>query len=281
MKAQFVHVDSSSVRLLTAGAGLPLLLLHPIGHSADVFIRNIDVLAGRHVVIAPDLPGHGFSDAIDFAGMPPQVATCRHLLSLMTELGHDRFAVLGSSYGGLVAALMALQAPGRVSHLCVVGSASTFANDGGQEQTLRAVMANATTAMRSPTLEACRQRLGNIVFDRAKVAEEVLLLQMTCYAMPDRLTAFMETIEALIASSHAHEGRAHDRLEQLCQPALVIVGRNDIRAGWQQHEQGTARMTDARCLVLDECGHLPQMEHADRFNTAVLDFLGRDSWGKK
>lgn len=273
MNAQFLDVDGARIRLLRAGSGMPLLLLHPIGHSADVFIRNIDALAERFLVLAPDLPGHGFSDAVDFDGQPPQVAACRRMLRLMSQLGHERFAVLGSSYGGLVATLMALEAAQRVTHLCVVGSASTFGADAGQEQTLRAVLANASTAMRSPTLDACRQRLGNIVFDRRSVAEEVLPLQVTCYALPDRFTAFVDTIEALIASSHAHSGRVHDRLEQLHQPALVIVGRDDIRAGWRQHEQGAARMPRARCVVFDECGHLPQMEHAGRFNAAVLDFL--------
>ena len=273
MRAQFIAVEETRTRVLSAGEGPSLLLLHPIGHSADVFIRNIEALATRFHVIAPDLPGHGFSDRLDFKGKPPQQATAQHLCSLMTELDCAQFAVLGSSYGGLIAALMALDTPERVRRLCIVGSASTFGQDEDQATVLHAVKENVSRAMRAATLAACRERLGNILYDRSRVAEEILPLQLTCYAFPDRLAAFLDTMDALITSAQDHQGRIHDRLEHIRQPALVIVGRNDTRADWRTHERGAQRMANARCLVFDECGHLPQMEHPARFNSALLDFI--------
>lgn len=273
MKAQFIDIEGCSIRLLREGDGPPLLLLHPVGHCAELFIRNIDVLGRHRTVIAPDLPGHGFSDPISFQGRSPQAATSDQLLALMDALGFERFAVTGSSYGGLVAARMALQAPERVTHLGIIGSASTFAVNAKQEEALRAVMANASIAMMSPTLEACRTRLQNICFPASSVPDEILVVQMTCYARPDRLPAFLNTIESLIASGHTSGERVHDRLEELRQPVLVIVGRNDIRADWRVHESGARRIPDSKCIVIDECGHLPYLEHPDVFNQAVIEFL--------
>jgi pimeloyl-ACP methyl ester carboxylesterase len=247
--------------------------LHPIGHSADVFLRNMDALGRCFTVIAPDLPGHGFSEAINFGQHPPQVASRDHILRLISAMGYERFALAGSSYGGLLASLIALAAPERVDRLCVVGSASTFASGEEQEQALRAVLTNALTAMRSPTLEACRLRMSNICFRAESVAEEILPLQVTYYALPDRLDAFTTTIESLIASAKVTDGMAYNRLGELRMPTLVIVGRDDIRADWRAHERGTARMPNGRFVAFDECGHLPYMEHPHLFNETLLAFL--------
>jgi pimeloyl-ACP methyl ester carboxylesterase len=83
--------------------------------------------------------------------------------------------------------------------------------------------------------------------------------------------AFAATIEGLMASTP--DDRVYERLETIATPTLVITGREDIRADWRLHEAGCRRMPDARCVVLDACGHLPSMEHPDRFNELVLDFL--------
>lgn len=234
---------------------------------------NIDALARTHTVIAPDLPGHGFSDAVGFGGLSPQSVTADGLFALMDALGFERFSLIGSSYGGLVAARMALQSPARVARLGIVGSASTFAANDKQEETLRAVMANASTAMKSPTLDACRRRLGNICHDASCVRDEIAIVQMTCYARPDRLPAFVNTIEALIASAHAPGERVHDRLQQLDMPVLVLVGRNDIRADWRVHESGARRIPRSELLIVEDCGHLPYLEHADLFNRTAARFL--------
>jgi 2-hydroxy-6-oxonona-2,4-dienedioate hydrolase len=276
VRAHFLTIDEARVRVLTAGEGPPLLLLHPIGHTADLFFRNLDVLGEKFSVIAPDLPGHGFSDAIDYCGSPPQVATREHLLKLMTAMGHDRFAMAGSSYGGLIATLLALEAPDRVERLCVIGSSSTFTEGNAQAQALRAVLANATTALRAPTLDACRRRMANICFSAESVAEEILLVQATCYALPDRLGVFTDTIEALIATADVGAGSAHGRLCDLHMPTLVIVGRDDIRADWRAHEAGAAQMPKSRLAVFDKCGHLPYLEHPARFNDTLMTFLTND-----
>jgi pimeloyl-ACP methyl ester carboxylesterase len=273
MRAQFVDVDGRTVRLLREGNGPPVLLLHPVGHCAELFMRNIDELARTHTVIAPDLPGHGFSGAVRFAGRSPQSVTAAGLFALMDALGLGRFAVIGSSYGGLVAARMALQSPARVTRLGIVGSASTFAANDKQEETLRAVMANASTAMKAPTLDACRQRLGNICHDATCVPDEIAMVQMTCYAQPDRVLAFVDTIDSLIASARVPGERVHDRLEQLEMPVMVLVGRNDIRADWRVHESGAKRIRHSELLIVEDCGHLPFLEHSDFFNRTAGRFL--------
>ena len=275
MKVRFAEIDGHQTRFLCEGSGPPLMLLQPIGHSGDVFIRNIEVLAASHTVIAPDLPGHGFSAAIDFGAQAPQSRTARHLGALADHLGFEHYAVVGSSYGGLIAALMWFERPERIKELVVVGSGSVFHPPELQRTVLKAVYANASQAMANRTIASCRQRLANICYSPASVSEEILLVQATYYALPDRFSAYQRTIQGLIDSVDDVKHGVHSRLEKLTALTLVITGRDDIRAKLDLVEQGCARLPNAELAVFERCGHLPYMEYPARFNELVLDFLNR------
>ncbi len=280
MRARFLDVDGVRTRLLYGGAGPALFLLHGVGVSGDTFIRNIDPLGRRYTVYAPDMLGHGFTDAVAFKGGPPQVATVRHLGRLADQLGIENYSVGGSSYGGLIAALMWFDRPDRVRNLILIGSGATFHPAAEQEQTLRNAAANASQALADPSIESCRKRLGAICFDPRAVAEEILPVQLTSYALPDRFDAYKETIAGLIATCASTEHRVYSRLEQLRARTLILTGREDIRANWALHVAGRRRMPNARLLTFEQCGHLPYMEHPEAFNTAVDGFLAGDEVGE-
>ncbi len=275
MKASFINVNGVRQRYLYEGNGPALLMIHPIGHSADVFVRNIDVLANHFTVIAPDLPGHGFSDSIDFGDMSPQRATAQHFSALLEQLGLKKYSVLGSSYGGLVAALLALERPAHVQAMVIVGSGSVFQPAKLQESVLRAVYANASTAMGNPTLASCRQRIANICWAPEAVAEEILLIQLTSYALPDRLDAYRQTLESLIAHLEDPQENTCTRLTEFKIPALVLTGREDTRADWRVLKKGCRQIPNARFVIFEHCGHLPYLERPVAFNAEVAEFLTR------
>lgn len=280
MRARFVDVDGIGTRVLYAGNGPAVMLLHGVGVSGDTFIRNIDVLGERFSVYAPDILGHGFTDAIDFTKAPPQQSAVRHLGRLADLLGLERYSVGGSSYGGLIAALMWCDRPARVDNLILIGTGAVFHPGEEQASTLRAAAANATQALGDPTIESCRKRLGAICYDAAAVPEEILPLQLTSYALPDRFEAYKATIEGLVATVHSTEHRVYSRLEQIRARTLILTGRDDIRAKWQLHVEGRRRMPNARLLIYERCSHLPYLEHPAAFNRDVGAFLAGDSVGE-
>jgi len=273
MRARFLNVGKVRTRVLSAGSGPALFLLHGVGMSADTFIRNIDLLGQTHTVHAPDMLGHGFTDAVDFAGRPPQEETVAHLGRLADLLGVERYSIAGSSYGGLIAALMWLDRPARVDKLILIGTGAVFHPAEEQAATLRAAAANATRALSDPTLEGCRSRMAAICFEPGSVPEEILPVQLTSYANPDRLPAYTATIEGLIAHIHSPEARVYSRLEKIEARTLVLTGREDVRAQWRLHEEGRRRMPNARLVIYERCGHLPYIEHPARFNRDLGEFL--------
>lgn len=275
MQIKVAPIQGRRARYLCAGSGPAVILLHGIGLSGDAWLRNIEPLATHCLVIAPDLLGHGFSDPADFGGEASQVANARHVISLADALGIDRFAVVGSSYGALVASLVYFIRPERVTKLGLVGSASTFQSEEDQAKALRAAAALAEQALGNPTLESCRRRMQGVVYDKNVVPEELLWLQLAAYALPDRKAAYQATIESCIAKMDDRSSRALWRLEQIGVPTRVIVGRNDIRADWRSHEAGVRRIPNAALSIYEQCGHLPFLEHTDRFNEDVSAFLRR------
>lgn len=273
MRISFATVDGIKTRYVHAGEGHPVFLLHGVGMSGDSFIRNLDVLGQDFHAIAPDMLGHGFIDAVDFQGGPPQLPTVKHLGRLADHLGFDKYSVAGSSYGGLIAALMALDRPAQVENLIIIGSGSVFHPADDQVTTLKAVFANASQAMGDPTYESCRQRMANICFDPKAVDERVLISQLTSYADPTRFDAYKATINGMIDAADSNVHRVHKRLEDIKTRTLILTGREDIRAKIKLHEEGRHRIPNARIVVFEKCSHMPMMEYPERFNATLKDFL--------
>jgi len=97
------------------GSGPPLLLVHGLMITGEMFAPVIDQFAARHRVIVPDLRGHGRS-----RGLPPPYSA-KHLASdlarLLDHLAIDSTAVLGYSQGGAIAQQLALDHPTRCDRL--------------------------------------------------------------------------------------------------------------------------------------------------------------------
>ena len=95
------------------GCGPPLLLVHGLMVTGEMFDTVVGRLATRHRVIVPDLRGHGRS-----RGLPPPYTAGRlaaDLSMLLDRLGVGPAAVLGYSQGGAIAQQLALDFPGRCS----------------------------------------------------------------------------------------------------------------------------------------------------------------------
>jgi len=106
------------------GQGAPVVLLHGGPGSWPHWLRNIaPLVAAGHQVLAPDLPGFGDSDpppeGHDADAMPPLIEA-----GLSALLGARPVDLVGFSFGGMVAGLLAAQWPQRVRRLVLVGAPS-------------------------------------------------------------------------------------------------------------------------------------------------------------
>src|SRR5438128_10665597 len=123
----FAAIDGVQIHYQEAGdeKAPPMILIHGFISStliwSEVFLRLAD--AGFRV-IAPDLPGYGYSEK-PREGEYTIESQARAVLGLMDRLGIEKAIIVGASYGGAIAAAMALDYPERVARLVLIGAVSS------------------------------------------------------------------------------------------------------------------------------------------------------------
>src|SRR5919202_1774757 len=100
------------------GVGPPLLLIHGLMATGEMFEPVLDDFAEHHRVIVPDLRGHGRS--VCLAGPYTVAKLAEDLAELLDTLGVESADVLGYSQGGAVAQQFARDYPDRTRHLVLV-----------------------------------------------------------------------------------------------------------------------------------------------------------------
>ncbi|HEY7003789.1 MAG TPA: alpha/beta fold hydrolase [Gaiellaceae bacterium] len=117
----FAEIEGVRTRYFLAGEGPPLTIVHGLGGAAVNFTKIAPLLARRHRVLIPDLPGHGLSEPL------PQVegltSYAGHIHAVAEREGMFPGAVVGYSMGGVVALRLAVEAPDDVRALALVAPA--------------------------------------------------------------------------------------------------------------------------------------------------------------
>jgi pimeloyl-ACP methyl ester carboxylesterase len=196
-----------------------------------------------------------------------------HLLGLARHLGIDRFAIAGSSFGALLSALVYFEVPACVEKLVIVGSGSAFNTEVELERVLAESFANGLSAYAEPTLANCRRRMANICYDPASVPEEMLLVQMTSYALPGVREAYERRMRGMMDLTACRPYRILERLEAVHVPTLIVWGRQDKRGIYERALEAVRRLPNGRLVAFDRCGHHPHIEHPTEFNELVRQFV--------
>ena len=266
-----VQAGEASLRALEAGAGgRPLLLVHGFCGAKEDFAEAAGPLAERgwHVV-APDLRGHGESEAPPGTGAYGLGAFAAEVVALADALSWGRFTLLGHSMGGMVAQLVALAHADRLDGLVLMDT-SHGPLDGLDRELMemaKAIVAEGgTTAlvkaqaeMEGPLDTPAHQRL---LAERAGYRE--FCESKTEVAAEDM---WLGTIDDMFA-----QGDRLGALAGLHVPTLVIVGEQDepFRA---HSERMAAAIPGARLAVIEDAGHSPQFEAPERWWEVLSEFL--------
>jgi len=269
--SQFVDVDGVRVHYQEAGhpAAPALVLIHGFASSTLVWSKVFLKLAyAGFRVIAVDMLGFGYS-AKPRNGEYTIRGQAKLLIGLLDALGIPRALLVGSSYGGAVAATCALDYADRVEKLILVGTVNN--NRPLAFKLMRVFGSPLFGDVFSPLLIGSRRLLRHRmkrVYDRhAWVLDE---RRVDARHLPLRAAS---TQRALIRTVRRWDAERISRDAHLIdKPTLLLWGENDREIPLADGERLHTEIPGSRLIVFLNCGHLPHEEYPDAFTNLVTDF---------
>jgi pimeloyl-ACP methyl ester carboxylesterase len=270
-----IALAGGTIAYTTAGSGDPLLLVHGLGGTRKTWRHLVDALAATHTVIAPDLPGHGDSDAP--AGDYSLGAHAAALRDLLVALGHASATVAGHSLGGGIALQFAYQFPERTDRLILISS-------GGLGRQLSPVL-RAATLPAAEVAVAGLARLPRAVTRRllpVMSAVPGLVARQDTPAVADALhglagarqrRTFIRTARTVIDWQGQTVSAAQHLMLLDNVPVLLAWGSHDRTIPPQHQEAVARRLPDLHTAEITDAGHFPHETAPDRLIPHLRDFL--------
>jgi pimeloyl-ACP methyl ester carboxylesterase len=271
----FYVVNGARTRVLEAGMGPALVLLHGTGGHAETYCRNIGPLSEHFHVLAMDLVGHGFSgrpDDIDYT-----VADyANHVVGLLDTLAIDRAHVSGESLGGMVSAWVGIAHPGRVDKVVMNTGTLARPDAAGQAQLNDLEQRTLALARDGVTRDAVRHRMNWLVADASRMTDEMIDCRLRIYeqeGMLDSVARIMSSVVGMLRGDNGDEYMAPGVLKTLKRPTLVLWTEDNPGQTTELARKVSADIPNGRFEVLSDCGHWPQFERPDVFNQTHIAFL--------
>lgn len=275
-RSDFIEIDGIRIHFQDFGeeSAATIIMIHGYAASTHAWSICAPRLADEgYRVITLDLVGFGFSEKPKWFEYTID-AQARMVERFMDRLGIGRATVIGSSYGGAVAATLALDYPERVEKL---GLVAAVINDDQLEHPLMQLAAMPAVAeIVTPFLLDSRSYITAKLKTIFAPANHEMIT-------PERISAFHRPLKAadahhsIVATSR---GWSANRIEKdlglIKQPTLIIWGDQDQIVPLVNGAKLYQEILNSRFFVFKDCGHLPQEERAGLFVELVSEFCGNE-----
>ena len=264
MTTHFMDTVGARIHYEVRGGGFPVVLIHAGIVNMGMWDDQMVALAQDYRPIRYDIRGWGKS-------VEQNVGYSNHgdLRTLLAYLEVEEAVLVGASYGGSIAIDLALEHPELVKALVLVGSGLggyEFTNQGFEQEleASRRTYSNGNKALSD-------EYSARIWFDGQGRARESVSMTSRDRA----LEMILHTLDLPDEGGDAHElePQAIDRLDEIEQPLLIILGEYDQQDIFNISWLVRSTVPQAELLTIDDAAHLPNMEKPDEFNRIVLDFL--------
>ena len=271
-----VQAGRACVSTLTMGEGPDLLLLHGLGGAKSSFFDTAAALSRRYRVHAMDLPGFGGSTAPLAPYNAPYFA--RTVVAAMDTMGIERAHVVGNSMGGRVALELGMEYPDRVGGLGLLCPAVAFVRREWHPlvRVLRPEFGLLPHSLGRARIEA---QFWSLFADRDLVDPSVADIAVDeferIYRSAGARLAFLTAARNIYLEKPFGRGGFYPRLAGLKAPAMFVWSSHDklIPAAFQRHVERW--LPSAEQILLDGCGHVPQVERPDHTNGLLERFFAR------
>src|SRR3954447_12156870 len=277
LRIHHVPVGKLKISTLTMGEGPHMLLLHGLGGTKASFFDTAAALSRRYTVHALDLPGFGGSSKPSVAPYGAPFAA-KAVIGTMDALGIERAHLVGNSMGGRVAIEVGLQRPDRVGGIALLSPAVAFVRRDWHwlVRVLRPEFGVLPHSLGRKRIEA---QFWALFADRdlvdPSVADIVVDEFERIYRNPGARLAFLASARAIYLEAPFGRKGFYPRLAGLRPPALFVWCSHDrlIPERFRPHVERW--LPDAEQVVLQGCGHVPQVERPEQTNGLLERFFAR------
>ena len=255
-------INGINIAYTDSGIGRPVVLIHGYPFNRSLWNEQLEALSTRHRVIAPDLRGFGESEAAP--GTTTMNVMAQDVALLLNHLGIARATIAGLSMGGYVALALYKQLPSRVSALVLADTRAQADTEEGKqtraqqaEKAINEGMAGIADAMLPKLLTP------ETVSKHPEVVKRVR--DMMLKTKPEGAAAALRGM--------AERDDQTELLAKIAVPALILVGAEDAITPVADSEKMHGAIPGSRLVVIENAGHVSNIERAEQFNDALLSFL--------
>jgi pimeloyl-ACP methyl ester carboxylesterase len=268
-RSRYLKLDKPplTAHVLDAGKGPPVLMLHGGNATAAQFAPLMSALQTEFHCFAPDRPGCGLTDKIDYRGVPFRAHAVDFVTGILDGLEIPKVAIVANSMGGYWSILFALAHPERVTRLVLLGEPAAS----GPPQPNAPPPA---PAPEHPTIEGIRamwkSRLGINV---EGVSKETWDEELAGARLPGAALAW-DSMRDEFQRQQLSTYALRPELKGLRPETLFIWGDKDsLGTGAKMGQEMAAIAPHARCEVLPDAGHMPWLDQTERCAQLTIEFL--------
>ena len=241
-----------------AGEGIPIVILHGLMGGLSNFEGVMQFFPPKgYRVIAPELPI--YTQNILKTNVK---AFAKYVRDFITFKKLDRVILLGNSLGGHIALYHAKMYPEKMLGLVITGSSGLYENAMGD------------TYPRRGDYEYIRAKAQSVFYDPAVATKEIV---DEVYEMANDRLKLIKTLT--IAKSAIRHNMAKD-LPKMHVPTCIIWGKDDNVTPPEVGVEFDKLLPNSKLYWIDKCGHAAMMEHPDRFNEILFEWLQETHLGE-
>ena len=259
------------------GQGYPLLIMHG-GPGADhTSMLPLRTCADRFTLVFYDHRCNGRSQGPDVSTMTWDNLT-RDAEALRMKLGFDQWAVLGHSFGGMVALEYALRYPQSLSHLILLDTCGDirWAQDRAPKVLAQRGYSRSTVGLAERFFNGkiaphemipALMRFGGAYYHHLSLTQRARVILTGLQAKPNP--------EAQIFGFRCllNDWSVMDRLDEINVPTLVMAGRHDFQFPPEHQAELAAAIKGAQLKIVEDAGHNAHFEQTDQIIQIVTRFL--------
>jgi len=272
---RYIDAGTIKVRYWALGEkGSPVILIHGLGASAEIWMHDVEALSIHHRVYVPDLVGFGKTGKPEREYTPALFITFLH--EFIRALKIETPTLIGNSLGGGIALQYALLYPHNVDKLVLVDSAG-LGIDAPLSLRIVSLPLVGELLARPSRIEAYVYFRG-AVYDRSLLTKEFVDIYHKIHAQPGNQESLLKVIRALVSFRGGHAEMLNPvltNLDRIRHPTLILWGRQDKVLPLSHAYVAQRTIPHSVLHIFDKCGHMPQFEKPEEFCRVVLEFLAQ------